>query len=217
MPSDTSGTWAPRAMRTIGHHLRPIAQLLPRSAEQRMRQYLNTLMLMFGRAGLAAGAPSRRIDANILARAIGKHSDLVGGLALVVGQLEARSRSALEVMAQVDVLDTNPYDPRVTILADPRIDGAIPYRNYDLCVLAREQVGHWDRLVGSAWDAIRPGGLLFLVGPNLVDAGGELQADLLPRPILHQAAFVELLAESGHRRPGAAASAHLVKVHRGPK
>ena len=152
--------------RRLSHHLPPSVRLA-----------LKALAARAPRPARAAAAPSdpaaEHVRRFVQARLNGSRGDV-----LVTAGAPAPERAY--------VVDTNPRNERLTVAADPAEPGSLPPERFDAVVLTDglDDDDAVEPVLGNAWQALRPGGVLLAAGRSLdADALARACADAAEREL----------------------------------
>jgi SAM-dependent methyltransferase len=117
------------------------------------------------RYGFDRGTP---VDRYYLDRYFAGHATDIRGRVLEVKEPAYTDRFGQGV-TQVDIVDIDPRNPRVTILADLAEPGSLPAATWD-CVVVPQTLHFVDdpaAAIANLWQAVRPGGVLLVTAPTV--------------------------------------------------
>jgi SAM-dependent methyltransferase len=117
------------------------------------------------RFGFDRGTP---IDRHYLDRYFAAHAADITGRVLEIKEPAYTDRFGHDV-SSVDIVDIEPRNPRVTVLADLAEAGSLPAETWD-CVVVPQTLQYVDdpaTAVANLWQAVRPGGVLLVTVPSL--------------------------------------------------
>lgn len=124
------------------------------------------------RYGFDRGTP---IDRTHLHRFFAANASDITGRVLEVKDPTFTSRYGTDV-ERIDLVDIDPTNPAVTLLADLAEVGSLPAASYDCIVVPQtlQYVSDPGTAIANVWQALRPGGVALVSVPSIAPADPEL-------------------------------------------
>lgn len=128
--------------------------------------------------GFDRGTP---IDRFYMARFFSQHTDAFRGTAGEVADSTFLDKFGRDQISERFIIDIDPTNTDATMVADVSTPGSLPTARFDCLVIAQtlQYVANPEQAVEHCFEAVRPGGALFLVVPALTqhDAHEPLEGD----------------------------------------
>ncbi len=159
----TTPRWAGRARRARSRWRRTVTWRRLRRVEPFSRRY-----------GFDLGRP---VDRHFIDAFFAAHASDVQGRLLEVADQDVSDRHGHHLEHR-DVVDIDPENPCVTIVADLAEAGSLPADSYDCAIVPQtlQYVADPGAALANLWQSLRPGGVLLLTVPTIAKIDHHLHA-----------------------------------------